>query len=212
MRTVFGFGDALIAMPMLTLLSFGTQTSTALIGVTGLLVAIPATFHYRTAIKWDVIIRLVLGSILGIPLGISLVKFSSAATIARILGVFLIIYGLYSFVGSFHDRKISLQLDSKFFDYLFGMISGILGSAYDSHGVAIAIYGTLKNWTANEFRGILQAHFMCVSVIVVLSQAASGFWNFEAVKMALIFIPCLIILLPFANWVGKKIDSVKMVK
>ncbi|WP_083988271.1 sulfite exporter TauE/SafE family protein [Companilactobacillus ginsenosidimutans] len=211
-RTVFGFGDALAAMPLLTLISFDLKTSTALIGVTGFLVAIPAAFKYRTSINWAVIRRMVIGSILGIPVGIALVKYSSAATVARVLGGFLIIYGLYSFFNSFRVRKVSTQLDSNWWDYFFGLISGLLGSAYNSHGVAIAIYGTLKNWTADEFRGILQAHFMCVGVIVVSSQAVSGFWNMEVVKILLISIPLLLILIPFANWVSKKINSVQMVK
>ncbi len=211
-RTVFGFGDALAAMPLLALISFDVKTSTALIGVTGFLVSIPAAIKYRNSINWQVIRRLVIGSILGIPLGIGLVKFASASLVAKILGVFLIIYGVYNFATSFRARRVSGQLDSNGWDYVFGMISGLLGSAYNSHGVAIAIYGTLKNWTANEFRGILQAHFMCVGVIVVTSQAASGFWSFEVVKLLLIAIPFLLILLPFANWINTKIDSVRMVK
>lgn len=211
-RTIFGFGDALAAMPLLALVAFDIKSATALVGITGFLVAIPAAIKYRESINWRVIRRLVIGSVLGIPIGIALVKFASAEFVARILGGFLIIYGLYNFIFSFRVRKISPQLDSKNWDYLFGMISGLLGSAYNSHGVAIAIYGTLKNWTANEFRGILQAHFMCVGVIVVFSQAASGFWNFEVVKLLLISIPFLILLLPFANWINRKINQASLVK
>lgn len=211
-RTVFGFGDALAAMPLLALISFDTKSATALIGITSLLVAIPAVFTYRSSIKWPIIIRLVIGSILGVPVGIGLVKFSSAQTVARLLGAFLIIYGLYNFISTFRQRKKSIALKSDFWDYLFGMISGMLGSAYNSHGVAVAIYGTMKEWGANEFRGILQAHFTCVGVIVVSSQVASGFWNMEVVKLLLICLPLLAIMIPLTNRLNQKIDAAHLVK
>nr|WP_153383329.1 sulfite exporter TauE/SafE family protein [Companilactobacillus mishanensis] len=211
-RTVFGFGDALVAMPMMALISFDLKTATALVGVTGLLVAIPAAIQYRSTINWSVIRRLVLGSILGIPVGISLVKFVDVSTVGRILGVFLILYGAYNMYNSFRNRSVSVRLHSKLWDYFFGLISGVLGSAYNSHGVAIAIYGTLKNWTADEFRGILQSHFMCVGVIVVGSQMASGFWNMNVVEILLITIPFLIVEIPLSNWVSRRINSAAMVK
>nr|WP_057764883.1 sulfite exporter TauE/SafE family protein [Companilactobacillus tucceti] len=211
-RTVFGFGDALIAMPMLTLISFDLKTSTALIGAIGLLVAIPATLKYSSEIDWSVIKRLVIGSIFGVPVGITLVKYVDVKVVGRILGLFLLIYSSYSLIQVLRNKNLKVRLYSKFWDYIFGWISGILGSAFDSHGVAVAIYGTMKEWTANEFRGILQSHFMCVSLIVVSSQMVSGFWNMEVVKLLLMTIPFLFILIPFSNWVGTKINSAEMVK
>lgn len=211
-RTVFGFGDALVAMPMLALISFDLKTSTALIGFIGLLVAIPATFKYRSEIKWSVIRRLVIGSLFGVPVGITLVKYVDVSTVGRILGVFLLIYSSYSLIRTLRSHTIQLKLHSKVWDYIFGLFSGVLGSAFDSHGVAVAIYGTLKDWSANEFRGILQSHFMCVSVIVVSSQMASGFWNLEVVKLILMTVPFLFVLIPFSNWVSTKTDSASMVK
>lgn len=211
-RTVFGFGDALIAMPMLTLISFDLKTSTALIGAIGLLVAIPATLKYSSEIDWSVIKRLVIGSIFGVPVGITLVKYVDVKVVGRILGLFLLIYSSYSLLQVLRNKNLKVRLYSKLWDYIFGLVSGILGSAFDSHGVAVAIYGTMKEWTANEFRGILQSHFMCVSVIVVSSQMVSGFWNMEVVKLLLMTIPFLFILIPFSNWVGTKINSAEMVK
>lgn len=211
-RTVFGFGDALIATPMLTLISFDLKTSTALIGAIGLLVAIPATLKYSSEIDWSVIKRLVIGSIFGVPVGITLVKYVDVKVVGRILGLFLLIYSSYSLIQVLRNKNLKVRLHSKLWDYIFGLVSGILGSAFDSHGVAVAIYGTMKEWTANEFRGILQSHFMCVSVIVVSSQMVSGFWNMEVVKLLLMTIPFLFILIPFSNWVGTKINSAEMVK
>lgn len=93
MRTVFGFGEALVTMPLLALISFNLQTSTALIGALGLLVAIPVAIKYHQHIDWSTLKRLVLGSILGIPIGILIIKLGSPIIIMKFLGLFIIIYG-----------------------------------------------------------------------------------------------------------------------
>ncbi|WP_282808462.1 TSUP family transporter [Secundilactobacillus kimchicus] len=98
------------------------------------------------------------------------------------------------------------------FDYLAGAVSGALGSAYNSHGVPIVIYGTLKKWPVDELRGILQAHFVCVGLLVVMGQASAGFWNFSVVKLLLIIVPLLVIVVPFGNWVASKIAPDRLVR
>lgn len=205
MRTVFGFGEALVTMPLLALIAFDLQTSTALIGALGLLVAIPVAIKYRQHIDLQTLKRLVLGSILGIPLGILIIKLGSPIIIMKILGMFIILYGSYNLYALKHHR-LALNLSNRY-DYLAGIISGILGASFNSHGVPIVVYGTIKKWDSDKLRGILQGHFVCVGTLVVLSQLGSGMWNMTVVKLLAIIIPLLFIVVPFGNWVGSKIDS-----
>jgi Predicted permeases len=206
MRTVFGFGEALITMPLLALISFNLQTSTALIGALGLLVAIPVAIKYHEHIDLATLKRLVLGSILGIPVGILIIKLGSPEIIMKVLGAFIIIYGVYNLYALRHPRKSSLHISDKY-DYLAGIISGILGASFNSHGVPIVVYGTAKKWNSDKLRGILQGHFVCVGTLVVLSQLGSGMWNLEVVKLLAIIIPLLFVVVPFGNWISSKIDS-----
>ncbi|AUI71961.1 hypothetical protein COSHB9_16550 [Companilactobacillus alimentarius] len=206
MRTVFGFGEALVTMPLLALISFNLQTSTALIGALGLLVAIPVAIKYHQHIDWSTLKRLVLGSILGIPIGILIIKLGSPIIIMKFLGLFIIIYGTYNLYALRHPRKSSLQINDKY-DYLAGIISGILGASFNSHGVPIVIYGTAKKWDADKLKGILQGHFVCVGSLVVLSQLGSGMWSLDVVKLLIVIIPLLFIVIPLGNWISTKIDS-----
>ncbi|WP_420892128.1 sulfite exporter TauE/SafE family protein [Pediococcus damnosus] len=133
-RTVFGFGEALVTMPLLALIGFNLQTSTALIGVLGLLVALPATIKFRAQIDFAVVRRLVAGSLLGVPLGILLIKTVNRTLVLHLFGVFLICYGAYSLYKAFRKSTGKVRLHAKGWDYVAGMISGILGSAFNSHG------------------------------------------------------------------------------
>ena len=96
-RTVFGFGEALVSMPLLALLGYDLKTSTALIGAVGLLVALPATIREWHRIDFRAVRRLVTGSLIGVPLGILLVKTLPASVVLHGLGLFLIVYGGHRF-------------------------------------------------------------------------------------------------------------------
>ena len=206
MRTVFGFGEALVTMPLLALMAFDLQTSTALIGALGLIVAVPVALKYRQHIDLATLKRLVIGSILGIPVGILIIKLGSPQIIMKVLGSFIVIYGVYNLYALKRQRTSHLKIGDKY-DYLAGIVSGILGASFNSHGVPIVVYGTAKKWDADKLRGILQGHFVCVGSLVVLSQLASGMWNIEVVKLLAMIIPLLLIVIPLGNWINSKIDS-----
>lgn len=104
------------------------------------------------------------------------------------------------------------HLVAKGYDYLAGMVSGALGSAYNSHGVPVAVYGMLKQWPATHLRAILQAHFLCVGVLVVFSHVAAGFWSLEAVKVLLMVIPGLVLTVPLGNWIVDRMAPARAIK
>jgi uncharacterized membrane protein YfcA len=211
-RTVFGFGEALVSMPLLALIGFDLQTSTALIGAVGLLVALPATIREWHNIDFKAVRRLVTGSLVGVPLGILVIKKVPAGIVLHGLGIFLIVYGIYSLWRSFSGRIGRPHLEAQGYDYLAGMISGALGSAYNSHGVPVAVYGTLKKWPAQQLRAVLQAHFLCVGILVVASHITAGFWSLKAIELLAMIIPGLLITVPFGNWLVGRIAPAKAIK
>lgn len=95
-RTVFGFGEALVTMPLLALVAFDLKSATALIGALGLIVAIPAVIQHRRQIDMAIVRRLVIGSLLGVPVGLALMTYVPTAIVLRTLAGFLIVYGSYN--------------------------------------------------------------------------------------------------------------------
>ena len=87
-RTVVGFGEALVSMLLLALIGFDLPTATALIGALGLIVALPATIRYQQQINFQGVRRLVTGSLLGVPLGSLLVKNVPTGWVLHGVGLF----------------------------------------------------------------------------------------------------------------------------
>ena len=46
----------------------------------------------------------------------------------------------------------------------FGFTAGVLGGAYGINGPPLAIYGTLRRWSPEHFRAMLQAYFLPASL------------------------------------------------
>lgn len=211
-RTVFGFGESLVTMPLLMLIGLNLQLSTALVGALGLLVALPASFRIREHIDYPTVIRLVIGSLFGVVCGVLLIKYVDPKIIRVILGIFLLLYGSYSLLNSLFRREKSAHLKSNYFDYLAGLLSGTLGSAFNSHGVIVVIYGTIKKWPLLKLRAVTQAHFVCVGILVVISQFSAGFWSWDVVKLLLIILPLLLLVIRFGNWITTVVHPNTLVK
>ncbi|MBA1353146.1 sulfite exporter TauE/SafE family protein [Staphylococcus cohnii] len=193
-RTYFGFGEALVSMPLLTLIGLNLHTSISLVGLAGLMVASLNIFLDYRNIKIKVLLLMLLGSLLGVPIGILILQHITTSYIQLMLGLFLILYGVYAFGKiTFFKNRYNIILKSNIWASLTGMISGILGSLYNSHGVPVVIYGTMSPWHIKDFRSTVQAHFLITAIFVVIGQASGGIWTGQTVSLFLLSIPCLII-------------------
>lgn len=198
-RATFGFGEAIVSMPLLALLTVDLHTSIALIGLVGLTVAIFTVVSEWRHVDRQALLRLVIGALTGIPVGIVLVVKLPDTLLTIALGIFLIVYGSYSFGKSLLQNTIAVErLKAEFWSLPVGFISGVLGSAYNSHGVPVVVYGTLRNWEPKRFRGTLQAHFLITGVFIVAGQALGGLWSKEVFVLYAYSFPTVIL----ATWLG----------
>lgn len=208
-RTVFGFGEALVTMPILALIGVDLKLAIALVGIIGVLVAMPKFIENYKIVDWRIVKRLLIGSIVGTPLGIVAIIFIDETIVLNILGSLLVIYGGINLLGInlmmiYHIKDI--------FDYVAGLFSGILGAAYNSHGVPIVVYGTLKQWDIIKLKQISQVHFFIVGLVVITNHAVSGFWSMELFYIIIVMLPFLIITIKLGDMIAEKIDQQILIK
>ncbi|NET10063.1 MAG: sulfite exporter TauE/SafE family protein, partial [Symploca sp. SIO2B6] len=122
----FGFGSALVAMPLLAPL-LGIKTAAPffnLIGSTSTIILV--LLNWRQIIlraAW----HLFAGTLVGIPLGIFLTRTLPEPLVVGVLGIILILFGLYRYV----DAPLP-KLRHPGWGYSLGFIAGILGGAYNT--------------------------------------------------------------------------------
>jgi len=98
-----GFGAAMVAMPALTLL-LGIQTSAPLVALTGLITAPLVLLQNRRGLDIKEAGRLILASLLGIPLGVLALKQLDEQIVTGFLGIVLIGYASYTLYVAFFSK------------------------------------------------------------------------------------------------------------
>ncbi len=167
-QAISGFGSALVAMPLLTAV-IGIQTASPLFAVVGFVLDTLLLWRFRAALNFQAIRRLVLASLVGIPLGVIFLRQQDPRLVTTLLGVTLVAYAVYALIT---PRLPELRRPG--WGYLFGLLGGVLGGAYNTSGPPVVVFATCRRWSPAEFRGNLQAYFIVNSGIVMLTHAISG--------------------------------------
>ncbi len=180
-------------MPLLALLPISLHTAVSLMGLVGLTIAVLAlaTGGWRH-IDRTALVRLGASALIGIPFGLALIRIAPAGSITTVLGAVLVVYGGYALAEHLSGRAtMRLQLADQRWALLFGFASGVLGSAYNFNGVPVAVYGSLRRWPPDRFRGTLQAHFLLTGMLIVAGQGVGGLWTAETFRFYLLSIPAM---------------------
>jgi len=166
-RSILGFGEALVAVPLLALFLPVTLAAplAVLVSITVALVIVLQDWRhvdFRSA-GW-----LVAATVAGIPLGVLLLAYGNQRLVKAALGALIILFAL----NALTRRKVrELKGDHPWLLSLCGFFAGVLGGAYGMNGPPLAIYGALRRWSAQRFRATLQGYFLPASV---LGMAGSG--------------------------------------
>jgi len=185
-RTVFGFGDALLAMPTLALL-VDVKTATPIVALISTLIGFIIIFHSWRNIEFASARRLILSAIPGIVIGLFLLKGVNDSLMKILLALIIISFALYKLL-----KKKTHILKTERTSYFFGFISGILGGAYNTSGPPIIIYGTLRQWSPTTFRTTIQGYFIVTEILILLGHYSSGFWSKEVISISAISIPVVL--------------------
>ncbi|MDP6605326.1 MAG: sulfite exporter TauE/SafE family protein [Dehalococcoidia bacterium] len=184
-----GFGTGLVAMPLLAL-TVGVRDATALVAFVILGTTIIILGQSWRALRWRAAVRLVIGSVAGIPLGIFVLTSAPAGAVQRGLGVVLVAVGLYSLAAPrlFEARHAAWA-------YACGFVGGLLGGAYNANAPPVVVYGALRRWPPVVFRATLQAYFVPAALLIWAGHGVTGLWTREIVGWYLLYLPFGLIVL-----------------
>ncbi|MCL5991084.1 MAG: sulfite exporter TauE/SafE family protein [Bacteroidetes bacterium] len=204
-RATSGFGDALIAMPLMALL-IDIKIATPIVAFMGFAVSVFILLGNRQKQDLSKIWQLVVFSIIGIPIGLLFLKGINENVVKIVLALILIIYSLFSLTYP----KLYLKTNKSAF--AFGIVSGILGGAYNTNGPPIIMYGTLRKWTPEEFRLLLQGVFLPTNMFIIMGHGFAGLWTGDVVKVMLYALPTVMVATIIGNLLNKKIPAEKFEK
>ncbi len=200
-RSALGFGDALVAMPLLTL-AVGLHTAVPLVRLAGSTIAIGILLAAWRKVDVHAAWRLVVSSLVGIPIGMLLLQVAQDGIVEAILAALLIGYGIVNLV----DYRLP-DLASEQLSYSFGFIAGILGGAYNTSGPPVVIYGVMRGWTPERFRATLQGYFLPTGIAMLVGQGLMGFYTQDIWHLYVCSLPVLAGAVLAGGWANRRLEA-----
>jgi uncharacterized protein len=202
-RSVFGFGEALIAVPLLALrLPVNVAAPLAvLVSITVAAVIIAQDWrkiHLRST-GW-----LVVPTLFGIPLGLLLLTSGNHRLVKGALALIIMAFSAYSLIG---QKPPELHSDSRLSLLIFGFLAGVLGGAYGMNGPPLAVYGAMRRWSAQHFRATLQGYFLPASVIGMAGYWLAGLWVPAVTRYYLIALPLTLVAILLGRTINRRLHG-----
>ena len=200
-RSTFGFGEALVAVPLLALLIPVEVAAPVamLVSITVAVIAIAQDWreiHVRSAS------RLVLATAFGIPLGLLLLKTVSEPIVKAFLGIVIISFSTYTL---FNSKRHEIHSDH--LSWMFGFSAGVLGGAYGMNGPPLVIYGSLRGWSPKQFRATLQGYFLPASAIGMCGYWLAGLWIPAVTRFYLLSLPGVLMATLLGRVINQKMSA-----
>jgi len=169
-RSTFGFGEALVAVPLLALavpveVAVPVAALLSVVVAAGVLVQDAGLVDRRSA-AW-----LIATTAVGIPLGLLVLRAVDERVVKIALASVIVLFSAWSLLARTRPR---LTGESRAALAATGFVAGVLGGAYGMNGPPLVVYGALRGWDPPQFRATLQAYFLPASLAGVIGYGASG--------------------------------------
>jgi uncharacterized membrane protein YfcA len=205
-RSAFGFGEALVAVPLLAL-RMPVEVAAPLAVLVSITVAVGIVLEDWHQVQVGSAWRLVLSTLFGIPLGLLLLTAVPGPVVKATLAVVIIAFSTYCLA-----RRTPLQLHDDRLAWLFGFGAGVLGGAYGMNGPPLVIYGTLRHWPAAQFRATLQGYFLPASLVGMAGYWLAGLWVPAVTRYYLLSLPVAVASMVLGRVVNRRLAGQSFIR
>jgi uncharacterized membrane protein YfcA len=160
-----GFGIGLVALAFLPFVmspAVAIVLTTLYAFVFGALLVLPL----RRAIEPVRLTQLMIGTVLGTPLGVWTLAALPATTITRLIGIVLVVIPALEWW-----RLTPRGLVAPGWGYGAGLLAGVLGGAVGTPGPPVILYAAAQNWSPRTVKANLLAFFVVNQAFVLV-----GYW------------------------------------
>src|SRR5438309_6313153 len=184
-RSAVGFGDALLAIPLLSMI-MSISTASPVVTLAGFTMSLSILVANRETVDFQSAWRLIVASLVGIPFGVFLLHTAPERVVKGVLGLVLVVYGVYNLitpgVPHVHHEKYALP---------FGFLAGVLGGAYNTSGPPVVLYGTLRRWSPEYFRATMQCYFFFTYIATMAVHGIARLWTPLVITLFLWALPAI---------------------
>jgi uncharacterized membrane protein YfcA len=184
-----GFAFGLVAAAIWLYALTPIQTTTLIVEY-GLLVQCYAVWKLRHSINVGRLTPLIIGSAVGVPFGILVLRWVPPPTVRSAIGLLLIVFSLYNLV---RPALPSAKEAGRLTDAGAGLINGLVGGSTGLAGIVVVIWSTQRGWPRDEQRAAFQPTGVVTFFITLIGLGGIGAINTENAELFAIGLPVLAI-------------------
>jgi len=178
-----GFGNGLVALAFLPLV-MSPADAIVLLTVYTVLATIVIFVPLRADFDPGGMPALLLGSVLGTPLGVWVLAALPASALTRLIGLVLLAVVALEWLGVYPAR-----LPGRRWALGAGVAAGVLGAGVGTPGPPVVLFATSQGWSPRTIKANLQAFFLVNQVVIVIGYWWAGLltaavWRYAAAFLA----------------------------
>ena len=200
-RSAFGFGEALVAVPLLALFIPVRVAAPVAVLVSVTVAGLVLIQDWRHVHPGGAG-RLVLSTMFGIPFGLLMLTRVPEPVVKAVLAAVIIAFSAYRLVG-----RSRFELRDDRLAWLFGFGAGVLGGAYGMNGPPLVAYGALRRWSPERFRATLQGYFLPASLVGMAGYWMAGLWAPAVTRYYLSSLPVVLAATFLGRVLNRRLDG-----
>jgi uncharacterized membrane protein YfcA len=200
-----GFGFGLVTMSVLPRF-LGIDGAVPLVALLGQLINVLLLVQLRRSVRWSHLRAVLLGGLLGTPVGVWMLASAKPRALSVGLGVTLLGWFVLTKARDLRGGAARPPIGEAW-GYVAGVAGGVLGGAFNTGGPPMVMYAASRtDWTPDETRALLQAFFACTAAVQLPLLVQSGLLDAEVAWSALTVLPAVAFGLLAGRWIATKLD------
>ena len=196
-----GFGFALVAVPLLTL-AVDARTAVVATGVAGVAVTVHGAVRQRDQVRWRVAGQLLGSSLLGMPIGLAVLRLAPDRTLTMLVAVGVLGCTVLVWRGlRFPITPVTLGA--------VGVLSGVLATSTGTNGPPLVAAFQAMGYDQRTFRATLAAVFAGSGTLGLIGFWLAGQATPAAIRIGLVGLPAVLAGWWLGNAVVRRIDEAR---
>lgn len=197
-QALSGFGFALLAVPLLSLLIVPQQ---AVVTATGISLATTAVASWRGRHSADqqLATRLILSSLAGAPVGLFVIAHAPDGLLRAVLGV-VVLGATVALARGWVVRETRLV------DGAMGFVSGVLSTSLSTNGPPLVFLMQSREMSPDRFRSTINQVFVVANVVALVLFAATGLVDGSAVTGIVAALPAAFVGVVAGTWMRPRVS------
>lgn len=186
-KTVTGFGSAIICAPLFAFF-LSPQATVTIIIVNSVMQGVIMVIRLKKYIRFTSIIWLLLFGTIGRPMGVLVLMILPVTTLKVMTGLVIVT----SSIALASGKTIKIKR-KRFAQSVAGLCSGLLGGSTSVSGPPVILF--LQNWglKKNDFRGTTTGFFLITDFVQCVFLAMAGMFTPQVIRISVAVIPAIIV-------------------